>query len=103
MDDPAQEEWLPDGGGIYRDFCEEKFVFEFRLGVEKQLAWRKLCPRQKHKLRLTLQAKNSSRRRDVDLLRAGIGPAQLNSSLSYTFSFSGGYCLAWKQRPVLYL
>lgn len=61
---------------------------------KKQLAWRKLCPRQKHKLRLTLQAKNSSRRRDVDLLRAGIGPAQLNSSLSYTFFFPGGYCLA---------
>lgn len=55
----------------------------------KQMARRKLCPKQKHQLKLTQLANNSSKRHNVmlsaDLLNAGFIPFQLDCSVSTSY------------------
>lgn len=77
----------PDGSGmqcLFTTSVKQKFAFEFHLDVENSWLGERCAPRQKHKLKRTLLAKNSSRRHDMmqltDLLRAGTVPAWLNCS-----------------------
>lgn len=75
----------------FHNFCEQSLHLNSMWMEETAGLKRELHPKQKHKLKFTVLAKNSSRRPDVmpltDSLRAGFIPAQLSCSLSVTYTF----------------